>query len=180
MEAGERCLGFYHFPADGAYVSEQMLKAAENSGFGYSLDSDEFYTDNYLYEDTSYYESIRSFYLTDSGAETAEGEYSYQYVDVNYDTATGELHDYISRLNSGEASLEFLERFLTATEESSGIALEDRKTGEIMEEARDIAKQGQSSYIYEGMFAIEIYRYEGEDALYVYASYNDTELGSEL
>ena len=180
MEAGERCLGFYHFPADGAYVSEQMLKAAESSGFGYSLDSDEFYTDNYLYEHTSYYQSIRSFYLTDSGAETAEGEYSYQYVDVNYDTATGELHDYISRLNSGEASLEFLERFLTATEESSGIALEDRKTGEIMEEARDIAKQGQSSYIYEGMFAIEIYRYEGEDAMYVYVSYNDPEAGSEL
>ncbi len=48
-------------------------------------------------------------------------------MDVNYDTATGELHDYISRLNSGEASLEFLERFLTATEESSGIALEDRE-----------------------------------------------------
>ena len=63
------------FRPDGAYVSEQMLKAAESSGFGYSLDSDEFYTDNYLYEDTSYYESIRSFYLTDSGAETAEGEY---------------------------------------------------------------------------------------------------------
>ncbi len=47
-----------------------------------------------------------------------------------------------------------------------------------MEEARDIAKQGQSSYIYEGMFAIEIYRYEGEDAMYVYVSYNDPEAGS--
>ena len=49
-----------------------------------------------------------------------------------------------------------------------------------MEEARDIVKQEQSSYIYEGLFVIEIYRYEGDEALYVYASYNDPELGSEL
>ena len=99
---------------------------------------------------------------------------------MNYDTATNELHEYATRFYSSEASLTFLERFLTATEESSGIAAEDRKADEIMEEARDIVKQEQSSYIYEGMFAIEIYRYEGEDAMYVYVSYNDPEAGSEL
>lgn len=49
-----------------------------------------------------------------------------------------------------------------------------------MEEARDIVNQGQSSYIYEGLFVIEIYRYEGEEALYAYVSYNDPEVGSEL
>ena len=31
-----------------------------------------------------------------------------------------------------------------------------------------------------GLFIIEIYKYEDEDALYVYVSYNDPELGSEL
>lgn len=180
IEAGEQCMGFYHFPADGVYVSEQLLEAVESSDFGCRLDSDEFYTDNYLYEDTTYYESVRSFYLTDSTSEMSDDEYVYQYVDVNYDTATNELHDYISRLNSNEASLAFLERFLTATEESSGIAAEDRKTDQIMEEARNLVNQGQSSYIYEGLFVIEIYRYEVEDALYVYVSYLDPEVGSEL
>jgi hypothetical protein len=180
IEAGEPCMAYYHFPADGVYVSEQLLAAVESSDFGYKLDSDELYTDNYLYDDTSYFESIRSLYLEDNLSETRDDEYTDQYIDVNYDTATNELHDYATRLYSSEASLAFLERFLTATEESSGIAAEDRKADEIMEEARDIVQQEQSSYIYEGLFIIEIYRYEGEDALYVYASYNDPELGSEL
>lgn len=180
IEAGEPCMAYYHFPADGVYVSEQLLAAVESSDFGYKLDSDELYTDNYLYDDTSYFESIRSLYLEDNLSETRDDEYTDQYIDVNYDTATNELHEYATRFYSSEASLTFLERFLTATEESSGIAAEDRKADEIMEEARDIVKQEQSSYIYEGLFIIEIYRYEGEDALYVYASYNDPELGSEL
>lgn len=180
VEAGEPCMAYYHFPADGTYVSEQLLAAVDSSDFGYKLDTDELYTNNYLYDDTSYFESIRSLYLEDNLGETRDDEYTDQYIDVNYDTATKELHDYATRLYSDEASLAFLERFLTATEESSGIAAEDRKADKIMEEARDIVKQGQSSYIYEGLFAIEIYRYEGEEALYVYASYNDPELGSEL
>lgn len=180
IEAGEPCMAYYHFPADGVYVSEQLLAAVESSDFGYKLDSDELYTDNYLYDDTSYFESIRSLYLEDNLSETRDDEYTDQYIDVNYDTATNELHEYAIRFYSSEASLTFLERFLTATEESSGIAAEDRKADEIMEEARDIVKQEQSSYIYEGLFVIEIYRYEGDEALYVYASYNDPELGSEL
>lgn len=180
IEAGEPCMAYYHFPADGVYVSEQLLAAVESSDFGYKLDSDELYTDNYLYDDTSYFESIRSLYLEDNLSETRDDEYTDQYIDVNYDTATNELHEYATRFYSSEASLTFLERFLTATEESSGIAAEDRKADEIMEEARDIVKQEQSSYIYEGLFVIEIYRYEGDEALYVYASYNDPELGSEL
>lgn len=180
IEAGEPCMAYYHFPADGVYVSEQLLAAVESTDFGYKLDSDELYTDNYLYDDTSYFESIRSLYLEDNLSETRDDEYTDQYIDVNYDTATNELHEYATRFYSSEASLTFLERFLTATEESSGIAAEDRKADEIMEEARDIVKQEQSSYIYEGLFVIEIYRYEGDEALYVYASYNDPELGSEL
>lgn len=180
IEAGEPCMAYYHFPADGVYVSEQLLAAVESSDFGYKLDSDELYTDNYLYDDTSYFESIRSLYLEDNLSETRDDEYTDQYIDVNYDTATNELHEYATRFYSSEASLTFLERFLTATEESSGIAAEDRKADEIMEEARDIVKQEQSSYIYEGLFVIEISRYEGDEALYVYASYNDPELGSEL
>ena len=180
IEAGEPCMAYYHFPADGVYVSEQLLAAVESTDFGYKLDSDELYTDNYLYDDTSYFESIRSLYLEDNLSETRDDEYTDQYIDVNYDTATNELHEYATRFYSSEASLTFLERFLTATEESSGIAAEDRKADEIMEEARDIVKQEQSSYIYEGLFVIEIYRYEGAEALYVYASYNDPELGSEL
>ena len=180
IEAGEPCMAYYHFPADGVYVSEQLLAAVESTDFGYKLDSDELYTDNYLYDDTSYFESIRSLYLEDNLSETRADEYTDQYIDVNYDTATNELHEYATRFYSSEASLTFLERFLTATEESSGIAAEDRKADEIMEEARDIVKQEQSSYIYEGLFVIEIYRYEGEDAMYVYVSYNDPEAGSEL
>ena len=180
MEAGKPCMAYYHFPADGTYVSEQLLAAVENSDFGYKLESDELYTDNYLYDDISYFESIRSLYLEDSLSEMRDDEYTDQYIDLNYDTATNELHDYRTRLYSSEASLAFLECFLTATEESGGIAAEDRKADEIMEEARDIVQQGQSSYIYKGLFIIEIYKYEDEDALYVYVSYNDPELGSEL
>lgn len=180
MEAGKPCMAYYHFPVDGTYVSEQLLAAVENSDFGYKLESDELYTDNYLYDDISYFESIRSLYLEDSLSEMRDDEYTDQYIDLNYDTATNELHDYRTRLYSSEASLAFLECFLTAMEESGGIAAEDRKADEIMEEARDIVQQGQSSYIYEGLFIIEIYKYEDEDALYVYVSYNDPELGSEL
>lgn len=173
IEAGEECMAYGHFPADGAYVSEQVLDVIQNSDYGYTIDSDEFYSDNYLYQDVSYFESIRSFYLTDLVNRAPEDDYIYQSIDINYDTVTGQIHDYMSYLYDGEASLAYLERFLSAVEESSGIPAEERRTDVIMEKARESVLMGENNYIYEGMFAVSVIKYEDEDYLYIYVSYND-------
>lgn len=181
--AGKACDGYYHFPADGESVGSVMLAAVENSGYGYTVDSDSYYVDNYAYDGITYFECYRSIYLTDAanaGYEETDENYFYQYIDLNYDTATGEFHEYSTSLNNEEASLAFLEQFLSEVEEESGIAQEERRTAAIMEEAREMVAQGQNNYIYEGMFAVEMYR--GEHTLYIDVTYNDPEAaaGAEL
>lgn len=181
--AGKACEGYHHFPADGEAVGRVILDAVENSDYGYTVDSDSYYMDNYAFEGTTYFECWRSIYVTDAanaGYEETDENYFYQYIDLNYDSATGEFHEYTSNLHNEEASLALLEQFLNVVEEESGIAESELKAAEIMEEAREIVAQGQNNYIYKGIFAVEIYRVT--DTLYINVTYNDPDeaVGVEL
>lgn len=192
-EAGERCNGNSHFPVDGRELAASMRQYVVDSAHGYWVDGEDTYSDNYGFEDetglTTYYETTKSIYLEEEapgeemsgesalGESASEEDYAYQYVDVNYDTATGELHYYASSLKNNQASLDYLEEFLKLTEGMIGISGEDSSISQIMEQAGTGILQEEGAYILEGLFDISIYRNEDEVTVFVY--FNDPQLAED-
>lgn len=172
---GEPCSGYGHFQADGRTVTEELKQFIEESGFGYTIDSLDTYSSNYEMEDQegiiSWYETLDSFTLSDentAGLSESDDGYVYQYVDVNWDTATGEIHEYQSALCSKEASLAFLERFLSLVEEAEASDGESLVPG-IMEQAAKGIEKENGIRIAVGAFDISIY--PTENGVGVYVSY---------
>ncbi len=165
--AGIPCTGFEHFPVSGKEAADSMNRFFVESYFEYQVRREEVYSDNYgSEEDTgvvTYYQTLESFYFEEEFPEKEEagdGSYMYQYADLDYDTATGELHDYSSFLKSQEASFAFLEEFLRVVESLALIPEEESSVSAIMEKARaDFAVNGES-YVLEGLFYISIYQEE--------------------
>lgn len=192
-EAGERCNGNTHFPVDGREIAASMRQYVTDSAHGYWVDVEDTYSDNYGFEDetglTTYYETTKSIYLKDdapgeetsgdeaSGESASDEDYAYQYVDVNYDTATGEVHYYASSLKNDQASLDYLEEFLKLTEGIVGISGEESSVSQIMEQAGTGILQEEGAYILEGLFDISIYRNEDEVTVFVY--YNDPQFAED-
>nr|WP_314460260.1 hypothetical protein [uncultured Clostridium sp.] len=178
IAAEERCSGFDHFEADGRGIADSMVQFLEKGDYGYQISSKETYSDNYeMNEDSgpvTFYETVESVYLEPKTApEESSGEEEYEYVDINYDTATGELHQYVSYLGDPEASLSYLEQFLMFTEAACGIQTEQSSIPAIMEQAQSRLNQQEGAYILEGIFDINLYIYE--DRIQIYVSYNNPE-----
>ncbi len=184
IAAGEHCSGYNHFPADGKQITDSMEQFLNGTDYGYTVVSGDVYSDNYEFEDEdgsiSYYETIESFTFEDGAADQPDfndESYVYQYMDINYDTATGELHDYITSLKNQEASLAYLEQFLTLTEAAAGIAPEVSSVPGIMEQAKAGISQEDGAYILDGIFNINIY--QEEDAVRIYVTYNDPQAAAD-
>lgn len=188
IKTGERCSGNSHFPADGREIADSLRQYVTDSSHGYLMDEEDTYSDNYGFEDetglTTYYETTKSIYLeeeasgeSDSEEAVSEEDYTYQYVDVNYDTVTGELHYYASSLKNNQASLDYLEEFLELTEGMIGISGEESSVSQIMEQAQTGILQEEGAYILEGLFDISIYRNEDEVTVFVY--YNDPQVAED-
>lgn len=175
-EAGESCTQNSHFPVDGELIADYMGQYIRSTDFGYTLDSEETYSDNYGFDDESgyrtYFETTKSFYLTGNILEETDLQDDfYEYLDLNYDTGTGALHYYASYLKDSQASLEYLKEFLFLAEEQAGISPEESSIPAIMEQAEGGALEEEGIYILEGLFDISIYQDEG--AAVISASYND-------
>jgi len=181
IAAGERCTGYDHFPVDGIQIADSMWEYLGSTDYGYQVDLRDIYSDNYLYQEEegpkSYYEIIESFSLEDeisSQMDPYDEDYIYQYVEVGYDTATGELHDYFSSLINKEASLDYLEEFLRLTEAEAGISQEESSIPAIMEQAQAGVLQENGAFILEGLFNINIY--QSEDTVRIYVAYNNPQV----
>ncbi|MDF2888233.1 MAG: hypothetical protein K0R23_2618 [Lacrimispora sp.] len=178
LAAGEHCSGFDHFETDGREISNSMTQFLEKEEYGYRIGSQETYGDNYeMNQDggaLTFYETVDSVYLVPKITEDVNSEEEeYEYVDINYDTATGELHRYVSYLKNPEATLAYLEQFLLYTEAGCGIAAEQSSVASIMEQAQARLNQSEGAYILEGIFDVNLYIYE--DRIQVYVSYNNPE-----
>lgn len=176
--AGEHCSGFDHFDTDGREVSKSMTRFLEKEDYSYRISSQETYGDNYeMNQDggpLTFYETVESVYLKSKAADSANpDEEEYEYVDINYDTATGELHRYVSYLKDPDATLAYLEQFLLYTEAGCQIAAEQSSVASIMEQAQARLNQQEGAYILEGIFDVNLYIYE--DRIQVYVSYNNPE-----
>ncbi|WP_312441905.1 hypothetical protein [Lacrimispora sp.] len=179
--SGESCTGYIHFPVDGRQVAATMEQFFNETNYGYVVEEGAVYSDNYMFEEEdgpiSYYETVESFSFEDeetSQLEPGDESYVYQYVDVNYDTATGELHDYISSLKDRESSLAFLEEFLRLVETGAGIPQEESSIPVIMEQAATGEWQEDGAFITEGIFDISLYL--TNDGVRIYVSYSNPQV----
>lgn len=173
IDAGKPCDGYFHFPGHSSSLIESMDVFLKGSDFGYTVSSEDLYTYNYETLDDSgkfsYFEKIYSFTLEDEntrGLDFSDEDYLYQYVDINYDTVTGQIHEYNSCFFNEEVSYLCLEEFLKQMEAEAGISQEDSSFEEAILQVRD-----DRAYIIEGIFQINIYRSEGQVEIYV--TYND-------
>lgn len=178
IAAGIPCNGYGHFPVEGKAIADAMGQYVNENNYGYQLKPEDFYSDNYELELeegwVSYYETIIGYYLEDEKTSQLSPEdegYYYQYVEVNYDTATGELHDYMSSLNNEEACLSYLEHFFKLTETAASIPMEESSIPSIMEGIQTGLEQEDTVDIVQGMFRITVYR--DEDMVRVAVSYNE-------
>jgi len=179
--SGEPCNGYVHFPVDGRQVAASMEQFFNETNYGYEIEEGAVYSDNYMFEEEdgpiSYYETVESFSFEDevtSQLDTGDENYVYQYVDVNYDTATGELHDYISSLKDREKSLVFLEEFLRLVETGAGIPQEESSIPAIMEQAGTGEWQEDGAFIRSGLFDINLYL--TKDGVRIYVSYSNPQV----
>ena len=176
--AGEHCSGFDHFDTDGRDISRSMIQYLEKEEYGYSVISKETYEDNYEFKQDgdplTFYETVESVYLIPEAAKEAGSDVdSYEYVDINYDTATGELHRYVSYLEDQEATLAYLKQFLLNTEAGCKVEADQSSADSIIEQVQARIDQREGVYILEGIFDVTIYIYE--DRIQVYVSYNNPE-----
>lgn len=82
---GEACSAEGHFPVQGKSLEEPVCRLME--GYGYRISDVSTFSSNEVYGGgLSWYRTWLSIELE------TEQEDSYQYIDINYDTATGELH----------------------------------------------------------------------------------------
>lgn len=178
IAAGEHCSGFDHFDTDGRGISRSVFQFMEKEEYGYTIISQETYGDNYEFKQDgdplTFYETVESVYLTPKAAEEAGSDVeSYEYVDINYDTVTGELHRYVSYLEDQEATLAYLKQFLLDTETGCMVEADQSSADSIIEQAQARINQREGAYILEGIFDVNIYIYE--DRIQVYVSYNNPE-----
>lgn len=178
---GESCTGYDHFPVDGRQVAASMGQFFNENNYGYEIEEGAVYSDNYQFEEEggpiSYYETVESFTFEDeatSQLDPGDEDYVYQYVDINYDTATGELHDYISSLKDRDNSLVFLGEFLSLAETGAGIPQEESSIPAIMEQAVTGEWQEDGVFITEGLFDINLYL--TKDEVRIYVSYSNPQV----
>lgn len=176
--AGVSCTGYDHFPLDGRQVAASMGQFFNETNYGYEIEEGVVYSDNYQFEEEggpiSYYETVESYSFEDettSQLDPDDENYVYQYVDINYDTATGELHDYISSLKDRENSLVFLEEFLRLVEIEAGIPQEESSIPAIMEQAGAREWPEDGTFVTEGLFDINLYL--TKDGVRIYVSYSN-------
>jgi hypothetical protein len=175
--AGIPCTGYDHFPVAGKEIHNSFGQYMEANNYGYLLKPQDVYSDNYEMgtesEFVSYYETTEGYYLeaeVTSKLSPQEEGYIYQYVEINYDTGTGEMHDYMSNLNNEEASLSYLEHFLKLTETAADISIESSSVPAIMEQVKGGLSRGEEIIYTDGIFSLYVSR--EEDAIQVTVTYN--------
>ncbi|WP_333647607.1 hypothetical protein [Lacrimispora sp.] len=172
--AGVPCTGYEHFPVNGKEAADAMNRFFIESYYEYQVEREAVYSDNYGFEEetgvVTYYQTLESFSFEEEvpeGQETDGEDYVYQYADIDYDTATGDLHEYSSFLKSEEASFAFLEEFLRVVESLALIPEEESSISGIMEKARaDFAENGEG-FVLEGLFYVSIYQEEDGVSVFV-------------
>lgn len=126
IASGEACNSRMHFDIPGETLLDPVKEALD--AMGYEVE------DSYSYSTNEIYNSGESWFETVISMELApeDGDDAYQYIEINYDTATGELHEVDVVMSDGEdavkmaaAVLKYLEDAGAAEQACSEAAAEE-------------------------------------------------------
>lgn len=161
--AGEmECTGLGHFPVTGDEMRQQVLRILSEQG--YEIDTEDEYSYNERnQEGDSTYESWISV-----GVISAEDDAEiYQYVDVDYDTATGLLHGVTISLSDKAKETAVTGEVLKAMEQYGAIAAESGYPERVAEDLPGRIDAFEDYLLQDGTLLVEGLTYEDNYTVYI-------------
>lgn len=160
---GERCNAMGHFSVQGRVMEQPVLDILERAGLQVK------HQDTYSYNEA--YDNGETWYTTwTSITIVGEEEDSYQYVELDYDTGTGELHEISLSLNDPGRLTSVTCEILAALAGQGEIDADADCFALVAEELPAAILRGEDYNLLEGAVMIEGFSYE--DTYSVYISHN--------
>lgn len=162
IAAGEACNSRGHFDIQGEELLEPLEKMLE--GMGYEVE------DCYSYSFNEIYDGGESWFDTMISVDLAQGDNdTYQYIEINYDTATGQLHEVDVMMADAEAALEMAISVLEYLEDAEVIDRSQTRSDIAREEIGGAVLQGNNIYCTYG--EVEISGFSHNDGCGIYISH---------
>lgn len=162
IAAGEACSLHGHFNIQGEAL-QQPLEEILN-GLGYDLEDCYKYSTNLIYDSgESWYDTMISMDLAWDESDT------YQYIELNYDTATGELHEVNVVMADDAAAVEVAAAVLKYMEDAGAIPQDQACSESVKEELKSRLLSGENMYCTVG--DVEISAFSHSDSYGIYISH---------
>lgn len=157
---GERCNTRGHFDVMGKVLEQPLLDILKNEGLAVVRQ------DTYSYNEA--YDNGETWYTTWTSIEVAgEKEDGYQYVELDFDTGTGELHEISLSLDDSERLTEITGQILRLLADQGEIDAGADCFGRVEAELPAALKGGAGYNLLEGAVLIEGISYENTYAVYI-------------
>lgn len=160
IEAGKPCSMYGHFDLQGELLQDTILDTASDQGL--EVEDIYYYSDNVSYNDGDcWYSTVISMNLT------MEGSDCFQYVEINSDTATGDLHEVSVSLEDGSRAAAVAEAVIRYMEAEGAIPEDMDVSGAMMSEIRTMAVSGDSGSFAYGDVEISVYNHADGCSIYI-------------
>lgn len=147
IASGEPCSARDHFAVQGELLLEPLEGILESRGF--DVEEIYTYTSNTLEDDgETWFETVTTIELGGDG---------YQYVEINYDTATGELHEVYVSMADGEAAAAVMTAALSCMADAGAVSLDAEDTAALQEELDHAVEAEGYQYMVYGNAAVQVY-----------------------
>lgn len=162
IAAGEACSSRGHFDLQGEELQQSLEEILE--ALGYELE------DCYKYSSNEIYDSGESWYDTVISMDLAWDENdTYQYIEINYDTATGDLHEVSVVMSDGTAASAVTVAALKYMEDAGAVPQDQACSETVAEELRSGLLSGDNMYYTFGN--VEISAFSHSDGYGIYISH---------
>lgn len=162
IAAGEACSSRGHFDLQGKELQQPLEEVLE--ALGYELE------DCYKYSSNEIYDSGESWYDTVISMDLAWDENdTYQYIEINYDTATGDLHEVSVVMSDGTAASAVTVAALKYMEDAGAVPQDQACSEIVAEELKNGLLSGDNMYYTFG--DVEISAFSHSDGYGIYISH---------
>jgi len=160
IERGEACRCRGHFDLSGAGLQQPLEDILEEQGFvitgGYTSSRNEVYDNG-----DSWFDTVISMDIADEESE------AYQYADINFDTATGALHEVDMMIEDGSKAAKLAAALLKHMEEEGAIWQDMSYLEQASSVLDSLTASGDSgTYVY-GEVEISIYAHSDAYGIYI-------------
>lgn len=148
LATGVRCTGDEHFDISGKETEERIRRFLEDQGF--MIESSEEYSYNSQYGDDEG-NAVRTYFSTYKQLNLETGD-AYEYVEVDYDTVTGELHSVYLVIEDKEKLVKILEGIIEILGEECDLPWRDWAEDVRNRLAGSIEEEGGYDYMTEDVW----------------------------